>query len=68
MSQNRKNVNSPTENITNATEDDNDTDSDSFDSVGDEDVTSYDPLGDIVPSIRRVVLKGSNKNYYGMCQ
>ena len=68
MSQNRKNLNSPAENITNAIEDGNDTDSDSFDPVGDEDVTSYNPLGDIVPSIRRVVLKGSNKNYYGMCQ
>lgn len=33
MSQNRKNVNSPTENMTNAIEDGNDTDSDSFDPV-----------------------------------
>jgi hypothetical protein len=46
--------------------DDNDTDSDSFDHVADQDVTANYPLGDIIPSIRRVVLKGSNKNYYGI--
>ena len=65
-SQNRKNVNLSTENTTIAIGDDNDTDSDSFDHVADEDVTANDPLGDIIPSIRRVVLKGSNKNYYGI--
>ena len=42
-----------------------DSDSDSFDPVNDEDVGGYDPLGDILPSTRRVVVKGANKSYYG---
>ena len=42
-----------------------DSDSDSFDPVNDEDVGGYDPLGDILPSTRRIVVKGANKSYYG---
>ena len=42
-----------------------DSDSDSFDPVNDEDVGGYDPLGDILPSTRRVVVKGANKSNYG---
>ena len=42
-----------------------DSDSDSFDPVNDEDVGGYDPLGDILPSTRRVGVKGANKSYYG---
>jgi hypothetical protein len=68
VSQNRKNVKSPVEKITNVTEVDEDTDSDSFDPVGDEDITSNDPLGDIIPTTRRIVVKGANKSYYGMYQ
>ena len=40
-----------------------DSDSDSFDPV-DEDTTKYDPLGDILKSTRRVVMKGANKTFY----
>ena len=42
-----------------------DSDSDSFDPVNDEDIGVYDPLGEILPSTRRVVVKGANKSYYG---
>jgi hypothetical protein len=42
-----------------------DSDSDSFDPVNDEEIGGYDPLGDILPSTRRIVVKGANKCYYG---
>ena len=41
-------------------------DSDSFDPVIDDDLTSYKPLGDIKPNTKRLVIKGANKNYYGL--
>jgi hypothetical protein len=41
-------------------------DSDSFDPVDEDNSTSYDKLGDIVPTIRRFVLRGQGKNYYGV--
>ena len=67
-SQNRKIVKSPVEKKTNVTQVEEDTDSDSFDPVGDDDITSYHPLGDIIPTTRRIVVKGANKSYYGMYQ
>jgi hypothetical protein len=42
-----------------------DSDSDSFDPVNDEEIGGYDPLGDILPSTRSIVVKGANKCYYG---
>ena len=42
-------------------------DSDSFDPVIEEEITGYDPLGDIAPDTTRIVIKGANKNnFYGM--
>ena len=43
-----------------------DSDSDSFDPIIDDDLTSYKPLGDIKPNTKRLVIKGANKNYYGL--
>jgi hypothetical protein len=43
-----------------------DSDSDSFDPVNDEEISGYDPHGAILPSIRRIVVKGANKCYYGV--
>jgi hypothetical protein len=43
-----------------------DSDSDSFDPVNDEDIGGYDPLGDILASTRRIVVRGANKCYYGV--
>ena len=68
VSQNRKNVKSPVGEKTNVREVDEDTDRNSFDPVGDEDITSYNNLGDIIPTTRRIVVKGANKSYYGMYQ
>ena len=42
-----------------------DSDSDSFDPVNEEESGGYDPMGDILPSTRRIVVKGANKCYYG---
>jgi hypothetical protein len=42
-----------------------DSDSDSFDPINDEEICGYDPHGDILPSTRRIVVKGANKCYYG---
>jgi hypothetical protein len=42
-----------------------DSDSDSFDPVNDEEIGGYDPHGDILPSTRRIVVKGANKCYNG---
>jgi hypothetical protein len=33
--------------------------------VNDEDIGGYDPLGDILSSTRRIVVRGANKCYYG---
>ena len=41
-------------------------DSDSFDPVDEDHTSSYDKLGEIVPTIRRMVLRGQGKNYYGV--
>ena len=41
-------------------------DSDSFDPIVDEDLNGYNPLGDIKPRTKRLVIKGANKNYYGL--
>ena len=41
-------------------------DSDSFDPIIDEDLNGYNPLGDIRPRTKRLVIKGANKNYYGL--
>ena len=41
-------------------------DSESFDPVVDEEFTGYNPLGDINPSTTRIVIKGANKNFYGI--
>ena len=43
-----------------------DSDSDSFDPVNDEEICGYDPHGAILPSTRRIVVKGANKCYYGV--
>ena len=43
-----------------------DSDSDSFDVVNDEDIGGYNPIGEINPNTRRIVVKGSNKSYYGV--
>ena len=41
-------------------------DIDSFDLVDENQVSSYSKLGIIVPTIRRMVLRGQGKNYYGV--
>ena len=41
-------------------------DSDSFDPIVDEEFTGYNPLGEIIPNTTRIVIKGANKNFYGM--
>ena len=41
-------------------------DSDSFDPVDEGQITAYSKLGDITPTIRRMVLRGQGKNYYGV--
>ena len=41
-------------------------DSDSFDPVIEEEYTGYNPLGEIAPDTTRIVIKGANKNFYGM--
>ena len=41
-------------------------DSESFDPVVDEEFSGYNPLGDINPGTTRVVIKGANKNFYGI--
>ena len=41
-------------------------DSESFDPVIDEEFTGYNPLGEIAPHTTRIVIKGANKNFYGM--
>ena len=41
-------------------------DSDSFDPVDEDHCNSYDKLGKIIPTIRRFVLRGQGKNYYGV--
>ena len=41
-------------------------DSDSFDPVIEEEFTGYNPLGEIAPNTTRIVIKGANKNFYGM--
>ena len=41
-------------------------DSDSFDPVVDDEFTGYNPLGEIIPHTTRIVIRGANKNYYGM--
>ena len=44
---------------------DNDSDSDNFDPIDEEEIVLYNKLGEIKPSIKRMVLKGSGKSYYG---
>ena len=41
-------------------------DSDSFDKVDENQVSSNSKLGDIVPTIRRMVFRGQGKNYDGV--
>ena len=41
-------------------------DSDSFDPIVDEDLTVYNPTGEIQVDTKRLVIKGANKNYYGL--
>ena len=43
-----------------------DSDSDSFNVVQDENIGGYNPIGEINPNTRRIVVKGSNKSYYGV--
>lgn len=43
-----------------------DSDSDNFDPIVEEDLTSYNPSGEIQPNTKRLVIKGANKSYYGL--